>query len=199
MIEFMRLECFYNERFSEDYFNKFGPLQCVINALNKEKNVRNSNFVVTGEHKLMESYKELWQVVREYCKSHVTETVYNLWLEPLELVSFEENKVILSVSEFKRNIIKNKFFTLLEEAFENTLGFNIEIEIITSDASIIENKQEKKKIVEESFNKYDFTFDTFIVGSSNKFAHAAAQAVATTPGQTYNPLFIYGNSGLGKT
>lgn len=192
----MRLECFYNGRNNDDYFNKNGPLQCVLNALENEKK---SNLVLTGEQNLMESYNELWQIVRGYCKDHVTETVYNLWLEPLELVSFEESKVILSVSEFKRNIIKSKFFTLLDEAFQNTLGFKIEIEIITPEAAIIETKQEKKKIVDESFNKYDFTFDTFIVGSSNKFAHAAAQAVATTPGQTYNPLFIYGNSGLGKT
>jgi len=192
----MRLERYYNQRVNGDYFNIYGPLQCVVDALKREKILNNER---TGEHKLMESYLELWQIVREYCKSHVTETVYNLWLAPLELVSFEENKVVLSVSEFKRNIIKNKFLSLLDEAFENTLGFKTEIQIITPDSSILEDKQEKKKKVDESFNKYDFTFNTFIVGSSNKFAHAAAQAVAATPGQTYNPLFIYGNSGLGKT
>ncbi|NLL03344.1 MAG: chromosomal replication initiator protein DnaA [Clostridiales bacterium] len=147
----------------------------------------------------MESYLELWQVVREYCKSHVTETVYNLWLEPLELVSFEEDKVVLSVNEFKRNIINNKFIDLLNDAFESTLGFKIDIEIIAPDSSELQSKEEKKKKVNESFDKFDYTFETFIVGPSNKFAHAAAQAVAATPGQTYNPLFIYGNSGLGKT
>lgn len=167
-----------------------------MDALENDKTLNNEK---TGEHKLMESYLELWQVVCEYCKAHVTETVYNLWLAPLELVSFEENRVVLSVSEFKRNIIKNKFLSLLDEAFENTLGFKIDINIITPESSNLEIKQEKKKQVNESFNKYDFTFNTFIVGSSNKFAHAAAQAVAATPGQTYNPLFIYGNSGLGKT
>lgn len=149
----------------------------------------------------MESYTELWQIVREYCKDHVTETVFNLWLDPIELISFGENKVVLSVSEFKRNIIKNKFMSLLNEAFENTLGFQIEIEIITPDSQEILEKEKKKKQITETFDKdkYEYTFDTFIVGSSNKFAHAAAQAVATKPGQTYNPLFIYGNSGLGKT
>ncbi|MDR0314438.1 MAG: chromosomal replication initiator protein DnaA [Oscillospiraceae bacterium] len=147
----------------------------------------------------MESYVELWEIVREYCKSHVTETVYNLWLAPLQLVSFEDNKVTLSVSEFKKNIIENKFFNLLNDAFEDTLGFKIEIEIVILDATNFESKKEKKKKVEDIFNKYDFTFDTFIVGSSNTFAFAAAQAVAETPGHTYNPLFIYGHSGLGKT
>lgn len=144
----------------------------------------------------MESYSELWQIVKDYCKSNVTETVYNLWLSPLELVSFENNKVVLSISDFKRNIIQNKFNDLLNEAFENTLGFKVDIQIISPDNNDFEDK---KKKAEESFNKYDYTFDSFIVGSSNKFAHAAAQAVAATPGQAYNPLFIYGNSGLGKT
>ncbi len=192
----MGLESLDNQYINKYYFNVNGPLQCVIDAIKKEDLLNKER---TGDHKLMESYLELWQIVREYCKSHVTETVYNLWLAPLELVSFEENKVVLSVSEFKRNIINNKFMSLLDEAFENTLGFKIEIEIIAPDSPNIQTKEEKKKMVNESFNKYDYTFDTFIVGPSNKFAHAAAQAVAATPGQTYNPLFIYGNSGLGKT
>ena len=192
VVEFMGYKSLDNQH----YFNANGPLQCVMNALEKDKFLNKER---TGEHKLMESYLELWQVVREYCKSHVTETVYNLWLEPLELVSFEEDKVVLSVNEFKRNIINNKFIDLLNDAFESTLGFKIDIEIIAPDSSELQSKEEKKKKVNESFDKFDYTFETFIVGPSNKFAHAAAQAVAATPGQTYNPLFIYGNSGLGKT
>ena len=192
VVEFMGYKSLDNQH----YFNANGPLQCVMNALKKDKFLNKER---TGEHKLMESYLELWQVVREYCKSHVTETVYNLWLEPLELVSFEEDKVVLSVNEFKRNIINNKFIDLLNDAFESTLGFKIDIEIIAPDSSELQSKEEKKKKVNESFDKFDYTFETFIVGPSNKFAHAAAQAVAATPGQTYNPLFIYGNSGLGKT
>lgn len=194
MVKFMRLDGFNNFSKYANYFEIYNPLNSVLNSIKREKNNE-----IIGEHKLMESYVELWQIVRDYCKNHVTETVYNLWLDPIELISFEENKVVLSVSEFKKNIINNKFMNLLNEAFENTLGFNIDIEIITPDAKNISEKQEKKKQIDATFNKYDYTFDTFIVGSSNKFAHAAAQAVATTPGKTYNPLFIYGNSGLGKT
>ena len=126
----------------------------------------------------MESYSEVWSLAKEYCRGKCSETIYNLWIDPLTMKSFKDNKIELLTSEFKANIVKSKFLGLLSEALEKTMGFPVEIEIISQS---------------------DFTFDTFIVGSSNKFAYAASQAVAATPGQAYNPLFIYGNSGLGKT
>ncbi len=146
----------------------------------------------------MDSYSDVWELVKEYCKSKVTDTIYTLWLEPLSLVSFDDNKIVLLTSEFKANIVKTKFMDLLNEAIEATMGFQVEIEIITETSK----KEEKEQLVTDSttsYNNYELSFDNFIVGSSNKFAYAAAQAVATTPGQAYNPLFIYGNSGLGKT
>lgn len=149
----------------------------------------------------MESYLEAWNLAKEYCKNNVTDTIYSLWLEPLTMVSFEENKVVLLTNEFRAGIVKTKFMDLLNKAFEETMGFKVDIEIITQNVSkqqsaVTEAPPEDER---ENSNKYELTFDTFIVGSSNKFAHAAALAVATTPGQAYNPLFIYGNSGLGKT
>lgn len=148
----------------------------------------------------MESYSEVWNLVKEYCKNHVTETIYSLWLEPLTLVSFEDNKIVLLTSEFKANIVKSKFMDLLNEAFENTIGFQVDIEIITQNSSRPEPQNNLKSNLQSQIeNDNNLTFENFIVGPSNKFAHAAALAVATTPGQAYNPLFIYGNSGLGKT
>lgn len=147
----------------------------------------------------MESYSEVWQLVKDYCKGKVTETIYSLWLEPLTMVSFEENKITLLTSEFKANIVKSKFLDLLNEAFEATMGFPVEIEIITETIKKSEEKDDKIQEIGESINNYELNFENFIVGSSNKFAYAAAQAVATTPGKAYNPLFIYGSSGLGKT
>ena len=147
----------------------------------------------------MESYSEVWQLVKDYCKGKVTETIYSLWLEPLTMVSFEDNKIILLTSEFKANIVKSKFMDLLNEAFEATMGFPVEIEIVTETIKKQDDIEEKVQEVKETVNNDDLTFENFIVGSSNKFAHAAAQAVAATPGKAYNPLFIYGNSGLGKT
>ena len=145
----------------------------------------------------MDSYNDLWNLVREYCKEHVTDTIYSLWLEPLQLVSFEDNKVVLSASEFKANIVQKKFMDLLNAAFEATMG-PIDIEII-SDKAGAEKPEAAAPAYEDAPGNYDLTFDTFVVGSSNKFPHAAALAVANAPGQAYNPLFIWGKPGLGKT
>lgn len=147
----------------------------------------------------MESYSEVWALVKEYCKKEVTETIYNLWLEPLQLVSFEDTKVTLLASEFKVNIVKSKFLDLLNKAFEETMGFPVEIEFLTENSQKKEEREQRISSLNETTNNFELSFENFIVGSSNKFAYAAAQAVATTPGQAYNPLFIYGNSGLGKT
>lgn len=150
----------------------------------------------------MDSYNDIWELVRAYCKENVTETIYSLWLEPLELKSFEDDKVILSASEFKANIIRSKFKNLLDEAFEQYMGFPIDVTIESSDRG--SDPSPKKETVDTSKQTHpmvndELTFDTFVVGSSNTFAHAAALAVANAPGEAYNPLFIYGNSGLGKT
>ena len=147
----------------------------------------------------MESYFEVWSLAKEYCRGKCSETIFNLWIEPLTMKSFENNKIVLLTSEFKANIVRSKFIDLLSEALEKTMGFPVEVEIVSQSLSKKEDIEIKEKSIEENLNKYDFTFDTFIVGSSNKFAYAASQAVAATPGQAYNPLFIYGNSGLGKT
>ncbi|MCQ2488382.1 MAG: chromosomal replication initiator protein DnaA [Clostridia bacterium] len=147
----------------------------------------------------MESYSEVWTLVKDYCKSKVTETIYSLWLEPLTMVSFEDNKIVLLTSEFKASIVKSKFMDLLNEAFESIMGFPVEIEIVTETAKRSEEKKEINQELQEAYNNHELTFDNFIVGNSNRFAYAASQAVASTPGQAYNPLFIYGNSGLGKT
>lgn len=149
----------------------------------------------------MDSYNDIWELVRTYCKEHVTETIYSLWLEPLQLVSFEDDKVVLSASDFKANIIRSKFKPLLSDAFEQYMGFPIDVEIRSEgkpgDAS--PKAEEPKKPQTHPMVNDELTFDTFVVGSSNTFAHAAALAVANAPGEAYNPLFIYGNSGLGKT
>lgn len=148
----------------------------------------------------MESYSEAWALAKDYCKEKVTDTIYNLWLNPLTMVSFEENKITLLASEFQANIVKSKFLDLLNEALEATMGFPVDIEIVTESTPRKEQKEERIQELNDSMkNAKELTFENFIVGPSNKFAYAAAQAVATTPGQAYNPLFIYGNSGLGKT
>ncbi len=105
----------------------------------------------------------------------------------------EESTVILKVSTpFKRKIISEKYASLLEQAFEEVMGFAVDV-VIEYDPTLQQHQQP------ELGPEYEYTFETFVVGNSNKFAHAASQAVAANPGGAYNPLFIYGESGLGKT
>lgn len=142
----------------------------------------------------MDSFAELWELIKEECKKQVSESIYNVWFKDMELVSFSETKAVIALSDFKRKIIETKFMGKLQDSFTNVLGFDINIELIDVDqATEYVVKKEPENLI------YEDTFDSFVVGASNKFAYAAASAVANDPGAKYNPLFIYGNSGLGKT
>ncbi len=148
----------------------------------------------------MESLEDLWGLVQKELQGRLSEVVYNVWLSELQLESFDENSVTLSITAFKRKIVEQKFYTLLCEVFEQVLGFAVAVQLqdsVKHGAAPASAQQEKK--AEKAAKPFEYTFDTFVVGPSNKFAHAAAQAVAANPGGAYNPLFIYGNSGLGKT
>lgn len=143
----------------------------------------------------MDSFAELWEMVKEECKNQVSESIYNVWFKDMELVSFDDNRVVIALSDFKRKIVESRFMNKLSESFKNVIGFDIDIMLVDVDKSAAVKSED-----EDSDLKYtECTFDSFIVGTSNKFAYAAASAVANDPGGKYNPLFIYGNSGLGKT
>lgn len=141
----------------------------------------------------MDSFAELWEMVKEECKNQVSESIYNVWFKDMELVSFDNDKVVIALSDFKRKIIESRFMDKLSSSFSNILGFDIVIMLVDIDSNT-ESQPEK----ETELNDED-TFESFVVGPSNKFAYAAANAVANDPGGKYNPLFIHGNSGLGKT
>jgi len=143
----------------------------------------------------MDSLSELWEAVRNELKSKLSEVIYNVWINDIKMESFEGNTVVLSLTEFKRKIVEQKFMGVLGDAFEKVLGFEADIKLVEPQAA-----PARKPAPENGKTpQFSYTFDTFVVGSSNKFAHAAAQAVAANPGGTYNPLFVYGESGLGKT
>ena len=155
----------------------------------------------------MDSFEELFSMVKEYCKTQMTEVAYKIWIKDIAPVSFDNDSVVLGVSsDFKKNIVTEKYKALLSKGFEQTLGFPVEVNIEVAD----DDSQKQPEPVPEvqgvknvspllDSGDYDYTFDTFIVGSSNKFAHVAALAVATHDTRNYNPLFIHGDSGLGKT
>ena len=142
----------------------------------------------------MDSFAELWEMVKEECKNQVSESIYNVWFKDMELVSFDDNRVVIALSDFKRKIVESRFMDKLESSFKNVIGFDIQIVLVDVDKSAPVKVEE----TEDTLTDED-TFDSFIVGASNKFAYAAANAVANDPGGKYNPLFIHGNSGLGKT
>lgn len=142
----------------------------------------------------MDSFAELWEMVKEECKNQVSESIYNVWFKDMDLVSFDDNKVVIALSDFKRKIVESRFMDKLESSFKNVIGFDIQIILVDVEKAVPVKAEE----TEDALTDED-TFDSFIVGASNKFAYAAANAVANDPGGKYNPLFIHGNSGLGKT
>lgn len=157
----------------------------------------------------MKSFVEVFDRVQEYCmekieKGELTDVAYRLWIKSLNPVKLDGNVACFAVpSDFQANIITKNYTGILKEALAGVLGFDVEIRITTDPAEDEEDDDPNKRRIEleESFSnaEYDYTFDTFIVGRSNEFAYAACTAVAKEPGSTYNPLFIHGPSGLGKT
>ena len=147
----------------------------------------------------MDSFNEAWGIICDYCRSKMTEVAYKTWISKIEPVNldFAQGKAILMVpADFHRQTLLRGYMKLLNDAFASVFGEGIEICFIIPEE---DNKTEPDMNDTVSDEDYEYTFETFIVGSSNKFAHAASLAVAQNPGRAYNPLFIYGNSGLGKT
>lgn len=149
----------------------------------------------------MNSFDEVFNAVKEYCKEHVVLATYNLFFNDIDPVSFDGNEVTLSVrSDFVKNTLENRYMEMLQKAFKDILGFDVALQFTTSETLVQTQTPTVSHTQEEQTSSiYPFTFENFIVGSTNKFAHAAAQAVAANPSGAYNPLFIWGGSGLGKT
>lgn len=144
----------------------------------------------------MEAFSEAWEVICSYCRKNITDVAYKTWISRVQPVSIDFDKsqaTLLVPNDFHKQTLERCYKNLLSEAFEAVFGTPIDI-IFT--VVIEEKKPTEDEIVDQG---YEYTFDTFIIGNSNKFAHAACMAVAQNPSNAYNPLFLYGNSGLGKT
>lgn len=156
----------------------------------------------------------LWSNILEKIKSEINSLAFQTWFEDTNLYDLKDGvaKVIVQMP-IQKNHIGNNYIGLLKNCFLDFTGYNVEIEFYLPDEIEITNHFESRNdnnpqntIIENTEFSYvnsnlnsKYTFENFIVGNSNKFAHAAALSVAENPGKTYNPLFIYGNSGLGKT
>ena len=146
----------------------------------------------------MNSLNDIWDKVIEILTNQLTPTAINTWFSDCTPVDIEDCRLVLhTTTEFKRNIINSRFSESIKAVLSDIFACDFDLLVLAGDEV---NDFELKKKSENSLPEMDgYTFDNFIVGSSNKFAHAAAIAVAENPGKAYNPLFIYGNSGLGKT
>ena len=155
----------------------------------------------------MQSFSEVWSGVCVYCSKLISNTAMTTWIHSIEPVELKDDEAVLFVrSDFQRQIILSRYSEYLSNGFKDTLGFSIRLKILTEeDMPSLKSKeidgQNSIVDIEQTYAKaeYEYTFSTFIVGNSNKFAHAASLAVASNPAMAYNPLFIYGGSGLGKT
>ncbi len=155
----------------------------------------------------MDSINDVLEAAKEYCRDHTSDATFEYYIKPIKAVSFENsNTVTLEIrNAFTMGIVADRYTALLKDAFKSVLGFDVEVAFVTP-----KQEEEEEKIIGEQALKelrerqlpsgrYAFTFENFIKGPSNQFAYAAAQAVAANPSGAYNPLFIYGPSGLGKT
>ena len=146
----------------------------------------------------LDSFDQAWELICEFCKSKITDVAYKTWFTRLKPVSldFDRGIAILEVpNEFHKRTLQRGYSDVLQEAFQSVFGDNFTFQICVHE----ELQTQQPEGDASSQEDYELTFETFVVGPSNRFAHAACQAVATKPAILYNPLFIYGSSGLGKT
>lgn len=155
----------------------------------------------------MQDLYENWQKALDYSKSQISEVGFETWLKFMHPIIIDDGYLIVAVPNFfTQNVLKNRYDSLIEDAFYKFTSQKIKIKyVIATDEEIETLKQSYTKNntkKENNINNYlnpKYTFDSFVVGNGNRFAHAAALAVAKDPAHAYNPLFIYGGVGLGKT
>ena len=146
----------------------------------------------------MNNAADIWKVVLQVMKENlnISQTTINTWFDDIEAVEFSDNTLLLlTTADFKRGAILQNYSKMLKDALFEVFSVPVEFNLLTRDEYEKSNKAQPTSVPID----YEFSFEKFIVGNSNKFAHAAARAVATEPGSTYNPLLIHGESGLGKT
>ncbi|HNR65379.1 MAG TPA: chromosomal replication initiator protein DnaA [Atribacterota bacterium] len=152
-----------------------------------------------------------WEDALQIIKERISVQVYNTWFSEVKYIDFKNNQLLLTVpNSFCKNWLEKNYYQLIKDIITEQFDFKEEIIIkftisSTPDQGMGKNKKEKgkedvlQKRYEETGLNIKYTFDNFVVGDSNRFANAACMAVAQSPAKSYNPLFVYGGVGLGKT
>ncbi|WP_295580138.1 chromosomal replication initiator protein DnaA [uncultured Oscillibacter sp.] len=147
----------------------------------------------------MNSVADVWDNVLSQLQRELSETTIATWFDELRAVDIRGNTFILHcANDFKRGYIESLFLKNIKAALHDIFSTDFEVSILDDAGLAAVNGGEAKK-ASDRFTSDEFTFETFVVGPSNKLAYAASIAVAEHPAQNYNPLLIYGDSGLGKT
>ena len=147
----------------------------------------------------MASASFLWAKVLSYIEKKYSASIVVTLFDDIDVVDFTDNQLILYTSnEFRRPILEAQCIPHIKEAMLAVGQQDVEVTIL-DDKSLAEYRSKDKNKGDLDAINQEFTFDNFVVGPSNRFAHATAWAVATKPANAYNPLLIYGESGLGKT
>jgi len=146
----------------------------------------------------------LWSNFLEVVKRKISTVSYDTWFKDTKILKQEEGKLLIEVPmSFHKKFLKDTYYDLIDEILNDLVGCSYDLEFVVEE-DIIEEEKSEEKLDEDYFSinsnlNPKYTFENFVIGDSNRFAQTASVAVAEEPGKIYNPLFIHGKSGLGKT
>lgn len=148
----------------------------------------------------MKNLLENWEKTLDLLKPELTAVSFDTWVYPLTPVKVDhkENKLYLSLyNDMAKSILEGRYITIIENAVKEAFGKKLKVIFVYSEDPQI--NQDEMNFTDELYLNPKYIFNTFVIGNNNRFAHAASLAVAESPSKAYNPLFIYGGAGLGKT
>ena len=145
----------------------------------------------------MKSAADVWEKVKSLMEGSMTAVAIETWFGDVEAVALEDTRLVLCVpTDFKRGIIRTRFQSGIEQALRELFSFDVDVALLLPEERAA---YQEHSAPSQNSDADRYTFERFVVGPTNRFAYTAAQKVAQEPGGAYNPLFIYGQSGLGKT
>ena len=147
----------------------------------------------------MKSAADIWEKVKSMMEVSMTAVSIDTWFSDIEAVAMEDDRLVLCVpTDFKRDIVRTRFQPLIEANLRELFSYDVDVALLIPEERDVYTAQRAVPAAGDR-EAERYTFERFVVGSTNKFAYTAAKKVAEEPGGSYNPLFIYGQSGLGKT